>query len=276
MRRLMHGGFESRGALEDALLLAVVETGVPIWALDDATLDGPLGIREARSGEQRPRPDGFADDLPAGAPRGRRRRWAGRRRCSASRTPGMPSRAARSGFASSRFRSAGFRTCTSRRRSGRRSKPAGRGRARLGAVVVLIDPYAQDLTLGLVSRAGRAGRAAHAARIRSRASRRQLADCVAIGVLSARWRGSVQRRGRLRARVLLGIAELERVRDDLAGRLGDARRALTARGARAGARACAAGADAARARPAQVRARRRWPSWARAAAASTTCARAWA
>jgi DNA/RNA-binding domain of Phe-tRNA-synthetase-like protein len=66
MRRLMHGGFESHGALQDALLLAVVETGVPVWALDDATLDGPLGIRAARSGEQRPRADGFADDLPAG------------------------------------------------------------------------------------------------------------------------------------------------------------------------------------------------------------------
>ncbi len=66
MRRLMHGGFESRGALEDALLLAVVETGVPVWAVDDATLDGPLGIRAARAGEQRPRADGFADDLPAG------------------------------------------------------------------------------------------------------------------------------------------------------------------------------------------------------------------
>jgi DNA/RNA-binding domain of Phe-tRNA-synthetase-like protein len=66
MRRLIHGGFESRGALEDALLLAVVETGVPVWALDDATLDGPLGIRASRPGEQRPRADGFADDLPPG------------------------------------------------------------------------------------------------------------------------------------------------------------------------------------------------------------------
>jgi hypothetical protein len=37
-----------------------------MWALDDATLDGPLGIRAARAGEQRPRADGFADDLPAG------------------------------------------------------------------------------------------------------------------------------------------------------------------------------------------------------------------
>jgi DNA/RNA-binding domain of Phe-tRNA-synthetase-like protein len=66
MQRLMHGGFESHGALEDALLLAVVETGVPIWAIDDATLDGPLGLRMAQTGEQRPRADGFADDLPAG------------------------------------------------------------------------------------------------------------------------------------------------------------------------------------------------------------------
>jgi DNA/RNA-binding domain of Phe-tRNA-synthetase-like protein len=65
-RRLMHGGFESRGALADALLLAVVETGVPVWALDETTLDGPLGVRVAHAGEQRPRPDGFADDLPAG------------------------------------------------------------------------------------------------------------------------------------------------------------------------------------------------------------------
>jgi DNA/RNA-binding domain of Phe-tRNA-synthetase-like protein len=66
MRRLMHGGFESHGALQDALLLAVIETGVPVWAVDDATLDGPLGIRGARRGEQRPRADGFADDLPPG------------------------------------------------------------------------------------------------------------------------------------------------------------------------------------------------------------------
>jgi DNA/RNA-binding domain of Phe-tRNA-synthetase-like protein len=66
MRRLMHGGFESQGTLDDALLLTVVETGVPLWALDDATLDGPLGIRAARAGEQRPRADGYADDLPPG------------------------------------------------------------------------------------------------------------------------------------------------------------------------------------------------------------------
>jgi DNA/RNA-binding domain of Phe-tRNA-synthetase-like protein len=50
--RLVHGGFASRGPLEDALLVAVVETGVPVWAVDDARLDGPLGLRGARAGER--------------------------------------------------------------------------------------------------------------------------------------------------------------------------------------------------------------------------------
>jgi len=50
--RLVQGGFVSRGPLEDALLVAVVETGVPVWALDDARLDGPLGLRGARPGER--------------------------------------------------------------------------------------------------------------------------------------------------------------------------------------------------------------------------------
>ena len=35
--RLLHGGFRSRGLVDDALLVAVVETGVPLWALDDDT-----------------------------------------------------------------------------------------------------------------------------------------------------------------------------------------------------------------------------------------------
>lgn len=47
MRRLMEGGFTSRGWLDDALLLAVLETGVPVWALDAGRVDGPLGIRPA-------------------------------------------------------------------------------------------------------------------------------------------------------------------------------------------------------------------------------------
>lgn len=50
--RLFSGGFVASDVIADALLLALVETGVPLWAVDDAALDGPLGIREARAGER--------------------------------------------------------------------------------------------------------------------------------------------------------------------------------------------------------------------------------
>jgi len=63
--RLVQGGFVSRGPLEDALLVAVVETGVPVWALDDERLDGPLGLRGARDGERVGEGE-YAADLPPG------------------------------------------------------------------------------------------------------------------------------------------------------------------------------------------------------------------
>ncbi|TML30852.1 MAG: hypothetical protein E6G30_02255 [Actinobacteria bacterium] len=34
VRRLLHGAFRSENVVDDALLIALVETGVPIWALD--------------------------------------------------------------------------------------------------------------------------------------------------------------------------------------------------------------------------------------------------
>jgi DNA/RNA-binding domain of Phe-tRNA-synthetase-like protein len=49
--RLIHGGFRSTGMPQDALLLAVAETGVPVWALDAARVDGTLGIRSSAPGE---------------------------------------------------------------------------------------------------------------------------------------------------------------------------------------------------------------------------------
>ena len=45
LERLMHGGFEASNRVDDALVIAVVETGVPVWALDAAQVEGPLGIR---------------------------------------------------------------------------------------------------------------------------------------------------------------------------------------------------------------------------------------
>ena len=47
--RLLHGGFTSRGLPEDALALAALETGVPVWALDAARV-GPLTLAPGADG----------------------------------------------------------------------------------------------------------------------------------------------------------------------------------------------------------------------------------
>ena len=43
--RLMHGGLRATERVADACLVALVETGVPVWALDAATVGDELGIR---------------------------------------------------------------------------------------------------------------------------------------------------------------------------------------------------------------------------------------
>jgi DNA/RNA-binding domain of Phe-tRNA-synthetase-like protein len=46
--RLLHGGFRSADLISDARLIALVETGVPVWALDAGAVDDAgLGIRTA-------------------------------------------------------------------------------------------------------------------------------------------------------------------------------------------------------------------------------------
>jgi DNA/RNA-binding domain of Phe-tRNA-synthetase-like protein len=53
VRRLLQGGFQSRDAIRDALLIALIETGVPVWALDAGAVDvDSLGIRVAVYGER--------------------------------------------------------------------------------------------------------------------------------------------------------------------------------------------------------------------------------
>jgi hypothetical protein len=47
--RLMHGGFATRGVPEDALALATLETGVPVWAVDAARV-GTLELACAADG----------------------------------------------------------------------------------------------------------------------------------------------------------------------------------------------------------------------------------
>jgi DNA/RNA-binding domain of Phe-tRNA-synthetase-like protein len=53
LARLRDGGFRSDGLLSDALLIALVETSVPVWALDADRLDaGGLGIRATVDGDR--------------------------------------------------------------------------------------------------------------------------------------------------------------------------------------------------------------------------------
>lgn len=60
VQRLIQGAFKSRNRLDDALLIALVETGVPIWALDAATVQGALSIRLTGTGERLGRDAGAA------------------------------------------------------------------------------------------------------------------------------------------------------------------------------------------------------------------------
>jgi len=65
LERMLRGGFLSGGLLEDVLLIALLDTGVALWALDADSVDGRLGIRPSHEGERLGRsPD--APVLPAG------------------------------------------------------------------------------------------------------------------------------------------------------------------------------------------------------------------
>lgn len=62
--RLLHGELRSRDLVHDSLLIALVETGVPVWALDARHVAaGGLGIRATAAGDHL-----GGDDGPALAP----------------------------------------------------------------------------------------------------------------------------------------------------------------------------------------------------------------
>jgi DNA/RNA-binding domain of Phe-tRNA-synthetase-like protein len=63
--RMLHGGFLSGGLLEDVLLIALLDTAVPVWGLDASSVEGPLGIRASTEGESLGRA-ADAQLLPAG------------------------------------------------------------------------------------------------------------------------------------------------------------------------------------------------------------------
>jgi len=63
--RLIKGEYAAENRLDDALTIAVAETGVPVWALDEERLEGLVGIRTARAGETLGTNE-YADELPGG------------------------------------------------------------------------------------------------------------------------------------------------------------------------------------------------------------------
>jgi DNA/RNA-binding domain of Phe-tRNA-synthetase-like protein len=52
LERMRAGGFASQGLVEDAVLLATLETGVPVQAFDADAVEGTLGLRLAAPGEE--------------------------------------------------------------------------------------------------------------------------------------------------------------------------------------------------------------------------------
>ncbi len=51
--RLLYGGFRSQDVIADALLISLIETGVPVWALDaDCVEPGGPGIRTTVAGDR--------------------------------------------------------------------------------------------------------------------------------------------------------------------------------------------------------------------------------
>ncbi len=65
LERMLRGAFVTSSLLEDALMIALLDTGVPVWALDADSVDGQLGIRASAEGEPLGRTPG-ASPLPAG------------------------------------------------------------------------------------------------------------------------------------------------------------------------------------------------------------------
>ena len=63
LERMMKGGFISKNMLDDALTIAIVESGVPVRAFDADRVEAPLTIRPSVAGEEL---EGRPNELPLG------------------------------------------------------------------------------------------------------------------------------------------------------------------------------------------------------------------
>lgn len=66
VERLVRGELHTGDHVTDALVLALLETGVPIVAFDETALEGDVRLRAARTGETLPADGGYAHDVPSG------------------------------------------------------------------------------------------------------------------------------------------------------------------------------------------------------------------
>jgi DNA/RNA-binding domain of Phe-tRNA-synthetase-like protein len=66
VERLKAGGFRSVSLLNDAMTIAVMETNIPIWAVDADTLTGDLELRRAAGEETLGKGDEYPTVLPHG------------------------------------------------------------------------------------------------------------------------------------------------------------------------------------------------------------------
>ena len=66
LERMLRGGFPTGGFLDDVLMIALIDTGVPVGALDAQGVEGRLGIRSSREAE----PLGRSESAPL-LPQGR-------------------------------------------------------------------------------------------------------------------------------------------------------------------------------------------------------------
>ena len=128
LERMKHGAFRSHNLLDDALTIAIIESGVATARLRRRRVTGPLGIRLSAPGEEL---EGRPGELPAGHPGDRRRRApAG---AAVRRPGGRPGRDLEDEAhdPGRDRRSAACRRSRSRRRSG---WPPGSCAGRIGAV----------------------------------------------------------------------------------------------------------------------------------------------
>ena len=152
LERLLRGRYESQNLLDDALTIALVETGVPIWAVDADRVELPLTVRAAGGGRAARARRGGAG-AAVRAPGGRGRGHAGR---GALRRPGARARRQRANGADDAVLPPGRGRARHPRRGGLLDLP---GSARSG-VNRVVGCRAGGVFDDRVARAGPARRAA--------------------------------------------------------------------------------------------------------------------